>query len=392
MKFLYLGLARSWEQPSGWVQRILDQVNGVSQLGNEAHYAYLQDDALIFHNLDGEEQYFLPQKQGKCNKALSEIFCRLLEANQYDYVYLCGLLVDQTLLDVAVCAKTKCFGAKVIFEPIRYPHRPFCKQLLQTFQEKKEKELYRAVRQRMFDHRRLLARFSRQVDAVAVFGLPAEEAFGIPAIAVENGINIGNVQCRRCEEVHGDPISILGIVENPRTCGYDRIFQGLMDYRLNVHRDIVTFDIVGDNAAVAGLKELVKKNQLEDMVHFLGEKNSQEMANLFNTHSVAVAALGMYRAGQTYSSPTISKEYCAAGIPFIYACEEFSLDESIPFALKLVNNDSPINISLVGEFVWRCRLDRRLIQNERKFAEKYYDWRIIMKRILEFTATGKRVS
>lgn len=91
-----------------------------------------------------------------------------------------------------------------------------------------------------------------------------------------------------------------------------------------------------------------------------------------------------------YASPRVAKLFCAAGIPFLYAYEDLSLDTRTPFALKLANLDAPVRMELVGEFVWRCRLNPHLARAERKFAESNYDWRVMMKRILEFTATGRR--
>ncbi len=104
---------------------------------------------------------------------------------------------------------------------------------------------------------------------------------------------------------------------------------------------------------------------------------------------MAVSSLGLYRADRIYYSPFLTKLFCAAGIPFLYAYEDIGLSSKVPFALKMPNLDAPVNMELVGEFVWRCRFNAGLAQQERRFAEKHFDWRIIMKQILLFTATGK---
>lgn len=390
MKFLYAGLESFAESPADLFQRITSQVTGVSQLGNEAHSVCAVGEELFFSSVEQSVHFPLPEQPEKRKKAICTTVCDLIEKNQYDYVYLRGFLIDKFILEIAACAKVKCFGAKVVFEAARYPDRPICRQMLQSFRESGDKVSYSELCRRMLLHRLLLSKFTRVADTVVVFGTPAEQVWGIPAITVEDGITVGEIRRRSNAEIHGDPITVLGVVDDAKLCGYDRIIRGLSAYQTTLHREEITFDVVGDNELVCGLKEMTALNKLQHCVHFLGAKTPEEMWDLYNTHSVAVSTLGLYRDGGTYFSSRIAKEYCAAGIPFVYAYEDLSLDDNIPFALKLANNDSPINIGLIGEFVWRCRLDKRLAQTEQKFAEKHYDWRVIMKRILEFTATGRR--
>lgn len=390
MKFLYAGLESFVESPADLMQRITSQVTGVSQLGNEAHSVCISGSELLFSSGNQSAHFPLPEQPEKRRKALCTMVCDLIEKNQYDYVYLRGFLIDKLYLEIAACAKLKCFGAKVIFEAAHYPDRLICKQMLQSYRESGDKASHANLRRRMLTHALLLSKFTRVADTVVVFGTPVEQVWGIPAITVDNGIMVNNVCRRTNSEIHGDPITILGVVGNAKQCGFDRVIRGLKAYQSNIHKDEITFDIVGDEESVRELKEMVRQDGLQDTVRFLGEKSPEEMFDLYNTHSVAVSCLGLYRTGTNFYSSKIAKEYCAAGIPFVYAYEDLSLDDNTPFALKLTNNDSPININLIGEFVWRCRLDQRLAQTEQKFAEKHYDWRVIMKRIIEFTATGRR--
>ncbi len=390
MKFFYVGLESFNESSADLFQRISSQVTGVSQLGNEAHSVCMSNGELLFCTGSQPVRYPLPEQREKHKKFLCDMICKFIEKNQYDYIYLRGFLANHTFLEIATCAKAKCFGAKVIFEAARYPDRPVCKQMLHSYRESGDKASYMQLYSRIVNHKLLLSRFTRVVDTIVVFGTPVEQVWGIPALTVDTGITVSEIARRSNTEIHGDPIAVLGVVDDPKLCGYDRIIQGLKTYQSNVHRDEITFDIVGDNEAVCELKKMTEESGLNHCIYFLGKRTQKEMNELYNTHSVAISCLGLYRSGGTYLSPKIAKEYCAAGIPFVYAYDDLGLDDNIPFALKLANNDSPINISLIGEFVWRCRLDQRLSQTERKFAEKYYDWRVIMKRIIEFTATGRR--
>ncbi|MDF2632871.1 MAG: hypothetical protein K0Q85_1467 [Caproiciproducens sp.] len=388
MKFLYASVEP--DQSDLLCDKIGSQILGVRQLGNIAEGACIHGDELLYCTKDGITRFPLPVSASNREETACRLICDCIEKNQYDYVYLRGFLINRTLLKIASCAKTKKFGAKVIFEEMRFPLRDTCRELLQTYKDSGNLKEHQKLRSEMIHHSLLKSKFSGVVDTIVVFGVPTEHVWGIPSITVDSGIDVSTIKCRTNTEAHGDSISILGVVENPKICGYDRVIRGLKAYQTNVRRDKVVFDIVGDDADVRELKEMVQENQLTDCVRFLGKKSIDEMGELYDSHTVAVSCMGLYRIDGSYFSSHSTKQYCAAGIPFVYAYEDLCLDNNTPFALKLANNDSPINIALIGEFVWRCRLNQRLTLTERKFAEKHYDWRVIMKRILEFTATGRR--
>ncbi|HEX2985889.1 MAG TPA: hypothetical protein VHO71_03650 [Caproiciproducens sp.] len=390
MKLLYVGLDTVLGKASETIHRIENQLTGVHQLGNEADAVYCLNRELLFCSKDGVLNYSLPDDRSKQEKFICDQVCRIMQENQYDFLYLKGFLIDHLCLAIASYAKEKCFGIKVIFEESGYPEQAVGKRLLQKFKENNDKESYHFLYRRMLLHSFLIKKFKYFTDAAVVFGFPIDDLWGIPAITVNDGIDFSKTEQRICTEISGDPVSILGVVEQPEVCGFERMILGLKTYLLDSHHEDIVFDIVGEPDSLQELQAVAKSNDLSNRVRFLGKKLPEEMVQLYNTHSVAVSCLGLYKVGEKYYSPEIAKLYCAAGIPFIYAYEDLSLYETIPFALKVTNNDSPINISLVCEFVWRCRLDQRLPQTERKFAEKNYDWRIIMKRILEFTATGRR--
>ncbi len=388
MKFLYVSVEP--DQSDLFFNTILGQILGVRQLGNIAEGACIHGNELLYCTKDGITRFPLPISDANREETACRLICDGIEKNQYDFVYLRGFLINKTLLRVAACAKSKKFGAKVIFEEMRFPLKDAYEELLQTYKNSGDFKEHQKLRSKMIHHSLLKSKFSGVADTIVVFGVPTEHVWGIPSITVDSGIDVSTIKCRTKVEAHGDSISILGVVENPKICGYDRVIRGLKAYQTNVRRDKIVFDIVGDDADVQEFKVMVQENQLTDCVRFLGKKSVDEMNELYDSHTVAVSCLGLYRIDRNYFTSHSTKQYCAAGIPFIYAYEDISLDNNTPFALKLANNDSPINIALIGEFVWRCRLNQRLTLAERKFAEKHYDWRVIMKRILDFTATGRR--
>lgn len=388
MKFLYASVEQS--QSATLCAKVGSQILGVRQLGNVAESACIHGDELLYCTCNGIAHFPLPVLFRLREDAVCVIICDYIKKNKYDYVYLSGFLLNRISQKIAICAKSENFGAKVIFEANKFPASFSCRELIRTYKGNGDYRAYRKLRSDIIRHVLLKHQFSKIIDSIVVFGVPVKRVWGITAFTVNSGIAVSEIKHRTRIDVHGDPISILGVVEDPKICGYDRILRGLNLYMKNVRRDKITFDIVGDDADVQELKELVGNTNLSDCVHFLGRKSVEEMSELYNSYTVAASCLGLYNIGGSYYSSHSTKQYCAAGIPFVYAYEDLNLDNDTPFALKLTNNDSPINIALIGEFVWRCRLNQRLAQTERKFAEQHYDWRVIMKRILEFTATGRR--
>jgi glycosyltransferase involved in cell wall biosynthesis len=128
----------------------------------------------------------------------------------------------------------------------------------------------------------------------------------------------------------------------------------------------------------------VKNRGLEDDVECRGFLQGEELMRVYASADVGVSTLGCYRRGLTHCSSLKAREYCAAGLPFLYAYEDDAMEENPPFALRLPNDSSPVDIGLVVSFAKRCRDDPSLSKREREFARQKYDWKAILKRVLVF--------
>lgn len=390
MNFLYFVFEPVDFESDSFKKNAIGKVSGVKQLGYESDCIYYNQNELLYIVKDEIRRFSLCIGKDGIEKAVGDIVCHIINGTSYDFLYIKGFLLNNEFLRVAQCAKDKKFSAKVIFEPQCYPMDEVCKKMLRRCKEQEGFHAYMDFRHKISRHKKCLARLSQVADVIAVMNIPCTSLFEISAIPIYNGICVDSVEFHRNAEDSDAPISILGVVDDPETCGYSRILNGLKVYDSNSKQQI-HFDIVGSNACVSKLKEKANTLRLKELVSFLGEKSEQEIGALCGTHTVAVSSLGLYKTDQVYFSPNITKIFCAAGIPFIYAYEDLSLTKEIPpFALKVANINAPLSMELVQGFVWRCRLNPRLAVIERKFAENNYDWRIVMKRILEFTATGRR--
>jgi hypothetical protein len=68
---------------------------------------------------------------------------------------------------------------------------------------------------------------------------------------------------------------------------------------------------------------------------------------LFDHSDIAIASLGMHRIGLESASSLKTREYCARGIPFVFAGTDDSFKESFPFALRIPVGDDPVDLSKV---------------------------------------------
>ena len=208
-----------------------------------------------------------------------------------------------------------------------------------------------------------------------------------------NGVSVADIALRPYGPPEaGDTVRLLGVAGTSVAHGYDRILRGMAAYAQNraPGSPEVEFSLVGENETVSALRSLVSELGLAGRVHFLGYQDARGLGALYASHDAAVSSLGVYRIGLTHLSPLKSREYCAAGIPFLYAYEDTVLSGSEPFCLKLPNNASPVDMNAVTAFVRRCRDDPELPEKERKFAEQNCDWKSIMKQILDFAAQADR--
>ena len=387
MDFLYFCLDPVNYKPKEFKKNIAGKVSGVKRLGYKSDYIYYNQKELVYVVKDETKHFSIQHGNNEVNDYICDTVCSILKKNSYDFLYLNGSLLNSKVIKIARFAKERKFSVKVIFEPEYYPIDNMC---YESLDECKNGKGILSYRRKLFSYKKCLARLPKAVDTAAVMEIPCMETCGIPAISAYNGIDVSSVEFCRGLENTGDPISVLGVVDNKKICGYGRILKGFEEYGKFSKQQKYSFDIVGKDADTEELKKMTEEFNIEKHINFLGEKTYGEIAKLCGTHTVAISNLGLYSDNMVYSSPKITKLYCAAGIPFIYAYEDISLDSSVPFTLKVANNNSPVSMDVLQGFVLRCRLDSRLAKAERKFAEDHYNWWVIMKRILEFTATGRR--
>jgi len=189
----------------------------------------------------------------------------------------------------------------------------------------------------------LLQRF---VDHVVTFG-PHAEIYGIPCIRSSNGVDVNAMPIRCVSAFNPTAPRFLGVASLAKWHGYDRVLRGLRE-ALDRETDVVPHvSFAGHGPATAELEELCASLGLDDHVTFHGMTTGRALDELFDHSDIAIASLGMHRIGLESASSLKTREYCARGIPFVFAGTDDSFKESFPFALRIPVGDDPVDLSKI---------------------------------------------
>ena len=387
MRFLYASNVSTDMQYSGILRKVAGQAAGAARLGWDASYTCVEGNCVLLRRSgrEGEDRFPFPDaaRWSEQQTRIAETIGALLAEDPRDVVYIKGFLTNPYYRMIAKSAKEANPACRVVFEVATYPYWGEYKRFFRVDLARRDlRGLLGHVRE-VAQHGLTTLSFSRYVDAVVTFGSPVEKLWGIPALPLDNGVDVASIPQRE-DRAPRERISLLGVAGTSIAHGYDRILRGMRQYYDNSPKIPLVFHIVGKNETIQQLQGLAASLGLEEQVKFLGYKTAGELAELYCENDAAVSSLGVYRIGLTHLSPLKSREYCAAGIPFLYAYEDRLLSGGLPFALKLPNEDAPADMAAVVDFVQACRQDPALSGKERQFAEEHYDWAIIMQQVLDF--------
>ncbi len=391
MKFLYASSVSRSRQYSGILKKVVGQTRGVARLGWEAFYTCVESSSVALYSEADLPVQQKPFESGmrwrKQQQAITDRICDLAQKGAYDAVYIKGLLANPYAYRIAAAAKAGNPSCKVIFEVATYPYWSTYRRLLHSAWKQRNLRSFAGYLFEVLQHCTAAPKMKRQVDALAVFGSPVKKLWGIPCAMLENGIEIDETVLAK-KKTDPQKIHILGVVGTTISHGYSRFVEGMAQYT-GSKKNSIYFDIVGRNETLPALEKRAEELHVAGNVRFLGYKSANELQKIYGSYDAAVSVLGGYRLKLYAMSPLKSREYCAAGIPFVYAYED-TLPADAPFTLKIPNDASPVKIEDVVKFVENCRSDPGLPAKERQFAKDHYDWKIIMKRVLDFAGAANQ--
>jgi hypothetical protein len=133
--------------------------------------------------------------------------------------------------------------------------------------------------------------------------------------------------------------------------GFDKIEQMIKHFK------DYQFNIIGTDG---------KNSENVTYFGYLGEK---EAAEVIRKCDIGIGTLALYRKKMDEASPLKTRQYLACGLSLIYAYRDTDLPESVPFALKLSNNEKNIDIKKIETFIVEVWHKTSIREEARRFAE-----------------------
>jgi len=251
-----------------------------------------------------------------------------------------------------------------------------------TYPYEKEHEITNRKFEYYFSHKEGNRKIFDLADLVVAISaeknLKVDEKF----ILINNGIQVDSVKVKKQnKKIY---MNLLSIANVALWHGYDRIINGLHKYYKNNPEKEIYYHFVGEGPELTNLKKLTKELSLEKYVIFHGTKTGEELDKVFDESDIAFGSLGFHRTGLTGGSPLKAREYCARGIPFVIAYNDWDFPETFPFVYRISKDDTPVDINQVIKWYESLVKEHPNYSIEmRKYAEENLSWDAKMKPVIE---------
>ena len=233
---------------------------------------------------------------------------------------------------------------------------------------------------RYTDH--VLSRIHPMVDLYTLIGAQAGDTLdGRPAMNIVNGVDVDAFPPHLPNAT--DPtVRLLALASMSGWHGYDRILRSLAAYRgdADVRMEFAGGD--GDGS-LAAWQALAGELGLTDRVTFHGPLYGSALDQLIAHCDVGVGSLGMYRYGLAQGMTLKLREYMARGLPFVSAVEDPALPADTDFALRVPNDDTPIDMEAVVAFARQAKRSVGLPARMRAHARANLSWEGVLRGVLE---------
>lgn len=219
------------------------------------------------------------------------------------------------------------------------------------------------------------------VDFIVTFS-GDETIWGIPCIKTHNGVDIDEVPLRNYSAHNG--VKLITAASLSSWHGLERVFIGLAEYYtkrddVSTH---VSFDVIGNGDALGQYRTLVSELSISDKVCFLMDMSGNEFDEMFDNADVAIGTLGGYKIGLERFSPIKTAEYCARGVPFIYAYNDERFATDLDFVRRIPNDDSPVDLEAIIHMNELLSIDISLSSRMRSYAVENLSWHKMMEPII----------
>lgn len=371
----------------GVKNKILGQLNAANKLNINTILFFISDEHLVGLDANDEIIYKIKIEKGYTNyrhSVLNEMK-KLSKKIRFDIVY----LRFPGSIDFSILKTFKFFSQVSNDVYLELPTYPIKGELKIIIKKKiKEKKYFNAALRLIvyivhFLNSRVLLK--RYIKSIITF-MPYKKIWNIPTIQLDNGVDIDQypVITNRRNYMCDSEINLVGVANLSIWHGYDRVIVGLKEYYENKNSKDVTvnFIIVGDGVETTNLKNMVKTYNLDKYVKFKGVLDREYIKEIYRVSDIAIGSLGMHRISVLNGSTLKVKEFCASGIPFIYAYNELLIPDNWEYALKIPANELAVDISQIIKFYNKIKLYDNYSDKMNEFAVNNFSWDCQMKKIL----------
>lgn len=363
-KILYIALAEFENPADGVAKKIRGQIRGMEELGYEVYCASYGEDGVYLFAKD-EKKMLAKKSKIPFRFLLMNAVKKHLQEVRYDICYIRFAYVDFPLKALLKLLRKE--ETTVYMEIASYP--------LETPKGTMNKLLYQLNGFMVKDIR-------KYIHKILYVGNYVDEIWKVKAEAIPNGCNVEEYALKSMG-TDKQEVNLIVVATMLPHHGFERLLLGLGQYYKNGNAaKKMILHMVGEGPENTYYQQICKEEQIEPYVIFWGSKSGKALDELFDKADIAVASLGMYKGGFYQASLLKIKEYFARGIPFVYACEEIDMGKNLPYAYKVENDESVIEIEKIIEFYDNIK-DKDFRKEMRKFVEEEYSWRGILGKHLD---------
>lgn len=159
-----------------------------------------------------------------------------------------------------------------------------------------------------------------------------------------NGIDIDNYEPLSYPKL-SKTIKFIVIANISEYHHYDRLIEAVKHYDGDMNIDLTI--ISPDSNAYNQIKDIVNKENLDNIIHCLPAMNMKEIEKIAEQSHIGVAQLSTSEKGSNLVNTLKSKDYCAFGLPFFSTCYDTSFEKDFPYAFVTSSMDEAIDLNKI---------------------------------------------
>lgn len=225
---------------------------------------------------------------------------------------------------------------------------------------------------------------SRHTDYFVHYG-PEEVIGGRPTLRISNGIQVSDIP--PAAPLPDSPVlRMVAAGSWSPGHGLDRVLRAIPGYLAQGHRLQLT--ICGEGPGTPDIRALIHELNIGHCVAMRGVLRGREFDAVMDSADVAIGGLAIHRKHLKEASPLRHRDYCARGIPFIFAGKDSDIPDQWPFSLSCPTDDDPIDLQQVAAFIQRLKAGQPDYRRRmRQFAIERLDWSVKISELLRQLAS-----